>query len=315
MITNVKDAKRIISNRSPKFAFIIGNGINRFAFKDKNVNPSWDKLLLDAWKAISFSTVSNIDEGITFTEFYDLLECETSDSKQIVNSIIDNIEKWGITNYHKALRDALIKLDCPVLTTNFDMCLEGDANKKVIINHPTIIKRFTDYYPWNVVCGTTGKFTIEDIYKYGIWHVNGLVDYSRSLKLSLSSYTRQSKRALEFIHFSEIADDFKNKNKDEWKGINTWLNLIFNCDLFILGLGLDEQETFLRWLLIQRMKYFHKYPERKRKGWYVGLKSDMKEGKKFFLEHVGFELIQLKSYKEIYLSLLDVKIPGPLSTK
>lgn len=81
--------------------------------------------------------------------------------------------------------------------------------------------------------------------------------------------------------------------------MNTWLHLVFNCDLVIMGQGLDEQATFLRWLLIERMKYYRGFRDRKRKGWYVGLKNEMTEGKKFFLERIGFELIQLDNYEYI----------------
>lgn len=200
-----------------------------------------------------------------------------------------------------------MKLNKPVLTTNFDMYLEGDSMSKIILNHPTLGKKFTDYYPWNVVYSKYSKFAIHDIYNFGIWHVNGANNYARSLKLSLTSYTRQGKRALDFLHSKNYDDDFDGKNQSEWKGMNTWLHLIFICDLFILGLGLDEQEIFLRWLLIERMKYFRKYPDRKRKGWYVCLKNEITEGKKFFLERIGFEPILLDNYDDVYLNLLQVQ--------
>ena len=306
MIKNIRDAKKVISNPSNRIAFILGNGINRFAYKDK-VDPSWSKLLLDAWDNASFTTVSIIEEGITYTEFYDLLEFE-SDPKKITHSIINAIKGWGITEYHSSLKEALIRLDKPVLTTNFDMYLEGNQMNKLILDHPTKGKGFTDFYPWNVVYSLDSKFSIHDIYNFGIWHVNGGINYPRSLKFSLTSYTRQSKRALDFLHTKNYDDDFYGKNKSDWRGMNTWLHLIFNCDLFILGLGLDEQETFLRWLLIERMKYFRKFPDRKRKGWYVGIKDEMTEGKKFFLEKIGFELIQLANYEDIYVNLLDVRL-------
>lgn len=304
MIKDLNNAKKIINKPSHRIAFILGNGINRFAYKD-NVDPSWSKLLLDAWDGASFSTKTSIDEGITFTEFYDLLEFE-SDPKKITQSIIDSIGEWGPTDYHQSLRDALIRLDKPVLTTNFDMYLEGVNMKKLILDHPTFGKGFTYYYPWNVVYSPDSKFSIHNIYNFGIWHINGSINYPLSLKLSLTSYTRQGKRALDYLHVKNYDDDFDGKNQSHWKGLNTWLHLIFNCDLFILGLGLDEQETFLRWLLIERMKYFRRFPDRKRKGWYVGLKTEMTEGKKFFLESIGFELIQLDNYEDIYVNLLDV---------
>lgn len=85
--------------------------------------------MLDAWEEASFSTVTNIDDGITYTEFYDLLELEST-PKSVTKSIINAIEDWGTTAYHNSLCEALVKLNKPVLTTNFDKYLEGDSMKK-----------------------------------------------------------------------------------------------------------------------------------------------------------------------------------------
>lgn len=87
-----------------------------------------------------------------------------------------------------------------------------------------------------------------------------------------------------------------------WSGNNTWLDIIFNKSLFIFGLKLEENETFLRWLLIERMKYYKRFPERKKKGWYINKLNteNSKQGKNFFLENVGFEVIELDEYSDIY---------------
>ena len=86
---------------------------------------------------------------------------------------------------------------------------------------------------------------------------------------------------------------------NNWRGFKTWLHIIFNKSLFIFGLGLEENEVFLRWLLIERIKYFKQFPDRKHKGWYISKKED-NAGKKFFLERVGFEIIEVDDYSDIY---------------
>ena len=86
-----------------------------------------------------------------------------------------------------------------------------------------------------------------------------------------------------------------------WNGINTWLHIFFNADLCILGLGLDVNETFLRWLMIERESYFRKFPERSKEGWYLYSREDkMEEGKRLFLQSTGFNEIKLKSREEVY---------------
>lgn len=303
MVTDLKLAKKLLFHNSDKLAFIIGNGINRYAYKGTELDTSWSALLLKAWKGASYTTLSSIDSGITFTEFYDIMELE-SNSKDVIKSIINDIRGWDKTDYHRRLYASFQRLNLPVLTTNFDMLLESVHSNKHIVKHPNILAGFTSYYPWNIVYTDSSDFELHDIYGFGIWHINGMIEYPSSLKLSLSSYTRQSKRAIEFLHTKSLDDDFSGKNKSEWRGMNTWLHLIFNCDLCIFGLGLDEQEIFLRWLLIERMKYFRKNPEKKRRGWYICKKKELTSGKQFFLEKIGFEIIELKSYKEIYEGLM-----------
>ena len=81
-----------------------------------------------------------------------------------------------------------------------------------------------------------------------------------------------------------------------------WLHIIFTKNLFIFGLKLEENEVFLRWLLIQRAKYSKLY-HRELKGWYVD--TDIEAGKKFFLEKVGINTINLQDsqdFKNLYES-------------
>ena len=58
----------------------------------------------------------------------------------------------------------------------------------------------------------------------------------------------------------------------------------------------------MRWLLIERAKYFHHFYDKTQKGWYIIKKGEnnISDGKKFFLESVGFEIIELDDYESIY---------------
>lgn len=81
---------------------------------------------------------------------------------------------------------------------------------------------------------------------------------------------------------------------------NTWLDIIFQKSLLISGLALEENEVFLRWLLIQRAKWLNS-TQSVQKGWYIkGPKDNVDEGKKLFLESVGFDIITIADYKIIY---------------
>ena len=78
---------------------------------------------------------------------------------------------------------------------------------------------------------------------------------------------------------------------------------MFHKPLLFLGLGLDENEVFLRWLLIERARYFLKFPDRRQPAWYVFTHNshDVRErGKQFFLEAVGVACVRTGSYDAIW---------------
>lgn len=74
----------------------------------------------------------------------------------------------------------------------------------------------------------------------------------------------------------------------------------------IFGLGLGKDETYLRWLLIERMKYFKKFPDRRHQGWYVCLRNNNNEGNRQLLDFLGLEVVELEEYKDIYERMLGI---------
>lgn len=301
MITNLKKSQDVLRRYyiNKDLAFIFGNGINRY--NNDNSSNSWSSLLLDVWDAISSRTMSVIDKGITMTEFYNIMEFEAKSSQKVRQKTVEIVKSWKPSSYEKALKNRLIDIDCPVLTTNFDNNIDQGLQRFVMKDN----QGFSDYYPWNVYY--SNKRLSNPLDGFGVWHINGVVDYPRSLRLSLSEYINQSSRTRKYIHSDDTLDNFARKSISNWNGYHTWLHLVFNSNLCIIGLGLDEQETFLRWLLIERMMYFYNYNERKKKGWYVCCKDDIKDsGKKLFLDYLGFEIICLPNYKSIYEDLLGI---------
>lgn len=107
-------------------------------------------------------------------------------------------------------------------------------------------------------------------------------------------------RVRKLLHNNRENIYFDGKNRNNWAGYLTWLNIIFNKSLFIVGLGLEENEVFFRWLLIERAKYFKKFPKRKKEGWYITVRDNTDInflGKKFFLESVGLKVLEVPDYK------------------
>lgn len=297
MIDNVTDVKKALYQNRSDLAFIVGNGINRFAYNNEK-NVSWRSLLLNVWRQLFDNGLNFEIKGISLTEFYDMMELEEMERVQV--QIVELLSQWHPRKYHKILQSYMRNWDVPLLTTNFDRNLDDGLDKGKL----GVKKDFSDYYPWNVYF--SDRELTSPVDGFGVWHIHGMLDYKRSIRLGLSQYMALVARTRSFLHFEDASDNFRSKNQNYWKGYNTWLHIFFNRSLCIFGLALDEDETFLRWLLIERAMYFKKYPERRKGGWFVYNKKEGKiaDGKRYYLNTVGIELVELDNYEDIYRKML-----------
>ncbi len=318
--SNPTDIKSIIESNKGDIAFVIGNGINRYcqhSGESGESGESWEDLLLKLWKQHSHShsekKMPKIPKGISFTEFYDVLELYAKNPKNtngekfrkefqasIQKTIKSELEKWELSKPNK--QEVLLNyiknnLNAPILTTNFDdlmaQSLELGEEPRILKGHDKK-KGFTQFYPWS------SYYSNEELEHpncgFAIWHINGMKHYHRSIKLGLSHYMK---------NVSHV-DDLRKKNTEGVPKYNyTWLKIFFQKPLFIFGLGLEENEIFLRWLLIQRKKYFQSPIHAEKCGWYVMTPCKDKdketvEGKKLFLESVGIKVLKVKDYDAIY---------------
>lgn len=305
---SIQEIRTIFLNNKNEIAFLIGNGINRY--KDDNKERSWDNLiknLVEEYTDLGFDITPS---GISLTELYDLIEIKSkfdTRKKNIQEKVIKTLENWVSSDTHTKIAEQILSLNASILTTNFDYLL---AKSLGVDKYSNIQGKFNHFFPWNYYFSTTKVDDPKD--GFAIWHINGMQDYPESIRLGLTHYMGMIRKAHSLIHKNEN-NPFSGKNIDRWEGYQTWLHIIFNKSLFIFGLGLDEQEVFLRWLLIERAKYFKKFPDRKKKGWYVQIKeTDNKgnEGKKLFLNALGIDVLYVETLKEFYEDLwkLDFQV-------
>lgn len=293
--------KNIIEENKANLAFIVGNGINRYI--ENQGAMSWDYLLLQLWRRFAPDVFNTVPKGITITAFYDLLDLandgQLTSPFEIQKEAARLLENSGFQQHHSSFMQKAKLIGAPVLTTNFDMILPNALNLK---QYAIDKKGFTDFYPWSTYYGDTQLQSPMD--GFGVWYINGFIKYHRSIRLGLSHYMGSVQRARSFIHNGSEANLFNTKDDPNWPGRNTWLQIIFNKDLCMFGLGLEENEVFIHWLMIERAKYFKKFPERRKRAWYVAPRAERPDdriiGKKYFLESVGFEIIETADYKEIY---------------
>lgn len=296
-MTDISRIKKIISENKDDIAFVIGNGINRYPNNPKAL--SWDNLLMTLWNHVASNPLKSKPKGVSITEFYDILELENGGKINLQKEVVELMRDWQPLAHHKRITDFIQNINAPILTTNFDDTLTKTSNYNLFKLNES---GFTDFYPWGSYYGD--KELKSPTNGFGIWHINGMLRYHRSIRLGLSQYMGSVERTRNMLYKGKNSLFYSDK-PDEWNGCETWLDIVFNKSLFIFGIGLDEGEVFLRWLLIQRIRYFRKHPNRIKKGWYITTKpsQDSDFGKIFFLEKVGIEVITVNDFKDIYHSI------------
>jgi hypothetical protein len=287
--------KNIIDKNKENIAFLIGNGINRYANERKNL--SWEDLLKRLWNEITNKPMPNIPEGISLTEFYDVLDIENTERINLQKKVSRLLDSWNPLTHHNRIIEKIQSINAPVLTTNFDEILAKTFGYKT---YRITNVGFTDFYPWTTYHGLIQHKSPMD--GFGVWYINGMNYYHRSIRLGLSHYMGSVERVKKMLPKRGHKKFLFHSDQKQREGSQTWLHIIFNKPLFVFGVALKENETFLRWLFIQRMKLYKKHFDQKPLGWYISkIGEDITaDGKRFFLEKVGFEVIEVEDYKDIY---------------
>lgn len=293
-------------------AILLGNGLNNYVIK--NSTQSWKSLLLSLTENSDIKSFLNSnDSGISYPELFDLICFSEGESenryKNLKPRIVESIKTWKSTVYHKLFVDFCCKNNIPVLTTNYDTNLLTDellnANKKASKKSgkkkfsPQRTKKegFTDFYPW-FSCYSDHKIS-DALNEFGIWHIHGFWYYKRSLSIGAFDYNANIQRLRKFLYGKKNS---LFESSGNWIGKNSWVDIFFHKNLYIIGLSLDVQETSLRWLLMERERYFQKHPAFRKEAFYVCTESELKKSKEIFFKTLNIKIAKTKNYDEIYSS-------------
>lgn len=286
------DITSVLKKNKSELALVVGNGIHRYS----GMGNSWEGLLQGLANKYK-PGVKIYPRGISLTEYYDVLELNSS-KQSLQREFCDLLDKWEPAEHHHRVVNWALRNSSPILTTNFDKVLADCGGFK---KRRTKKEKFTAYYPWDTYFGQD-KIT-NPCKSFGVWHINGMQEYRQSIRLGLSHYMGSVQRARVWLHrYGNRL--FSGKSHNTWRGADTWLQVIFSSQLLIFGLGLEENEVFLRWLLIERARYFREYPKMRKQAWFVhvtnGGRTKLEEGKQFFLEGVGIKVITVDTYDKLY---------------
>lgn len=290
--------RTLLHRNRDDLALVVGNGINRYG--PASSTNSWNDLLLTLARKRLGPGYEKVPGGVSLTEFYDLLDLAKPGRTPVASlqqEFCDLMRGWRWHPHHERIALWALAADAPILTTNFERTL-GDAVGCSLHRIGGIT--FTDFYPWDSFYGLSA---LDDpCAGFGIWHVNGMEHYRRSIRLGLTHYMGSVEKARGWIHKGGSTRLSAGKDPRAWGGATTWLQIAFHKPLLIFGLALEETEVFLRWLLIERARYFQKFPDRRQKAWYVHTPAERisSPGKLFFLDAIGIEPVEVESFDEIY---------------
>ena len=287
----------ILKTENSSLTLILGNGVNRY--QNTGNENSWHDLLLNLAKRHLPECAHDFPAGISTTEFFDVLSLRSSlsNSESVMQQeFCKFLSEWLSFDHHRRIVHWAQKNNNPILTTNFDTTLSQACD--ATLRHYTK-KGFTDFYPWSTYHGNNSLQRPSE--GFGIWHINGMAHYHRSVRLGLSHYMGSVQRVREWMHRGGDSRLFSSaEGIDTWRGRLTWLDATFRNDLLIIGLALDEVEVFIRWLLIERARLYIKFPSLKRAAWYIDTYDHASTGKGIFLSGVGVKTIQENNYDKIY---------------
>ena len=313
---NLSDYKKLKSKPASKIklvnilekydnvAILLGNGFN-YAFYDRST--SWAKLVADIWN----ESHPNADITEDLVKRTNLSLTETAEmSEKPFDNICESVAKFFSNEFiqnsdAKKFLEYLEQRNIPIITTNYDKNIAQELN---LTQHYTTRREDAEILPPRFQWGryyAKESFNKEDILnKFAIWNAHGTIDAPKSLCFTLSDYLECSKEA--YAALEGIYSYFYIPSKDRTPHyVDTWLNILFNKNICIIGLSLNENEIFLRLLLMWRMQYMksHYGNPNKYKGWYLYVNDqDMPFNKKFFLDSVNIKPIKCKNHDAIYKS-------------
>ncbi|MEN0054646.1 MAG: hypothetical protein AAGC65_13315 [Mucilaginibacter sp.] len=282
------------------FALLIGNDIN-------NINPgkSWKQLLEDI---TSYCGVNHINrEEKPFPLLYEEIflsairtkRIEEKDLKTYIAKIVSEINENEI---HERIRSMGVP---HIMTTNYEFSIEGRPPKT---NSSLVTEKLYSIFRKHEMDGTT------------YWHLHGDCNNPISINLGYEHYCGQLQN---MRNYTLTGTDYKTegilkeslvRRLTHKKPVNyqSWIDLFFTKDIYILGLGLDFVESDLWWLLTYRARskyYKTKFPINNKITYFIPAEYEARSKSKLeILRANDVDVIPLKSKNKLsyYKSVLNM---------
>gem|GEM_PF-436121 len=283
---------QIISNED-KPALFIGNGINLFESSDA---LSWQKLLDKLAHKHGLKLTRGEVAEMSNTEFFDILDLAKpiEDKSSLQKQFSELMAEWRPSKHHEIIVKWAQRHRRPIVTVNFDENLSRSIDAKFFRG----MDRFTDYYPWSSYFSDQKLETPHD--DFAIWHAHGMQRYSRSIRLGLTHYMGSVQRTRSWVNGPRGLRKHVKNGGTSWRGDTSWIDVVFKSHLVIFGFTFSKDETFLRWLFLERARFQKSNPTWKLKTWFVDTPQNGSLHRKPFFEGLGMQYVSIEEYSDIY---------------
>lgn len=286
-----RELAEILAQHKP--ALLIGNGINRHNSK---ASASWDDLLatLAARQGLSLTGTDALE--MSNTEFFDILDLARAetDRNSLQEEFCNLMEDWMPSAHHAEIVGWAKRHHRPVVTVNFDETLARSVDADFFRRG----EHFTHFYPWSSYFSDR---EVRDPRKsFAIWHAHGMMRYKRSIRLGLTHYMGCVQRARPWVYGRKGLRANARNSFASWRGADSWLEVLFFCPLILIGFGFGKDETFLRWLFLERARLHKLRPDWQTPTWFVDTQTTRHARRRLFLKGLGMDVVTVPHYAAIY---------------
>lgn len=293
-----------------KNTLVLGNGFSKAIFKKI---PSWAKLFgkKESDKNNNYTILYEVNllrdesktDDIYKNEIIDEIRSVDLD-KNIKESVLD-VDKFGILLFENNIND--------IITTNYDEGIEiilcKCSYKEV---NPKELKK-EEIYNIRTYKQFVNK---ENGHQIKLWKIHGGVDRIKSITLGFDQYCGFLSKLSEYIKGNYISKQgpkcevpMINKCKNQEFDNLSWVELFFNTNVYIAGLGMDFSEIDVWWLLNKHMRIKREVSQVKNNIYYLYSQYDDKSEKKDVfdtLEAFQVECIKITSDDNYIRNIFDV---------
>ena len=292
-----------ISKFDGDFAFLIGNGINKYMSGAVSWNEFLIYLIKDKKLQLPESVIKTLENSeskpyLTFPEIFSLANIAWKNQKSEKEK---SLKRYTAEFFSDPLRPCKLleyaaRTHKNIITTNYDFNIEKRLKIKEspakIPSISGISKKSYYYYLFEY-------FSAPDSAK--VWHIHGHLKKPGSIKIGLEDYSNTFNYIKKNL-FSDGKEHYNPAHGEKWLGWESCLGPLMSKPLVIAGCGLQSEELLLRQLLLYK---FHARNTKKseRKDFSAGIYlsgPEKDKNKKAFLESLGFYFIEFENYSDIY---------------